>query len=112
MSSRWSDAVRHALPLRLGLWYAGLFTLGSVALLVVTYSLLSATLARRDHEVLNDMLLRYRSEYQRAGLKGLDALMDADEGEGRHDDQGDRERDKACGGTAHAPRIGGGSACL
>jgi len=31
------------------------------------------------------MLLRYRSEYQRAGLKGLHALMDADEGEGRHE---------------------------
>jgi signal transduction histidine kinase len=85
MSSRWSDAVRHALPLRLGLWYAGLFTVGSVALLVVTYSLLSTTLARRDHDVLEDMLARYRSEYQRAGFKGLDALMDADEGEGRHE---------------------------
>jgi signal transduction histidine kinase len=73
------------LPLRLGLWYAGLFTLGSVALLVVTYSLLSTTLARRDHEVLEDMLARYRSEYQRAGLSGLTTLMDADAGEGRHE---------------------------
>ena len=85
MSSRWTDALRHALPLRLGLWYAGLFTVGSIALLVVTYSLLSTTLARRDHEVLEDMLVRYRSEYQRAGLKGLDALVDADESEGRHE---------------------------
>jgi hypothetical protein len=85
MSSRWSDAVRHALPLRLGLWYAGLFTVGSVALLVVTYSLLSTTLVRRDHEVLEDMLARYRSEYQRAGLTGLNALIEADEGEGLHE---------------------------
>ena len=85
MFSRWSDALRHALPLRLGLWYAGLFTLGSVALLAVTYSLLSTTLARRDHEVLEDMLARYRIEYQRGGLNGLRALMDADEGEGLHE---------------------------
>ena len=85
MSSKWTDPFRHALTLRLGLWYAALFAVSAATLLVVTYSLLARTLAAEDHDVLESTLTRYTTEYRSAGLKGLQALVDADESEGRHE---------------------------
>jgi len=85
MSSRWSDALRHALPLRLGLWYAALFAVSATALLVFTYALLGRALAAQDHDVLASMLSRYALEYQRSGLGGLQRLVQADASEGRHE---------------------------
>jgi signal transduction histidine kinase len=85
MSSRWSEGLRTALTLRLGLWYAGLFALSAAVLLSFTYLLLGRALAAQDREVLESMLQRYSIAYQRIGLSGLRALVDADEGEGRHE---------------------------
>ncbi|MEO5824068.1 MAG: HAMP domain-containing sensor histidine kinase [Vicinamibacteraceae bacterium] len=85
MSSRWSEGLRTALTLRLGLWYAGLFALSAAVLLSFTYLLLGRALAAQDREVLESMLQRYGVAYQRSGLDGLRALVDADESEGRHE---------------------------
>ena len=85
MFSRWRDALRHALALRLGLWYAGLFAVSAVALLLATYLLLARALALQDHDVLASMLTRYVSEYQRAGLPGLRRMVELDASEGRHE---------------------------
>jgi hypothetical protein len=85
MSSRWSEGLRTALTLRLGLWYAGLFALSAAVLLSFTYLLLGRALAAQDREVLESMLQRYGVAYQRSGLTGLRALVDADESEGRHE---------------------------
>jgi len=85
MSSRWSEGLRSALTLRLGLWYAGLFAVSAAVLLTFTYLLLGRALAAQDREVLESMLQRYGSAYQRSGLTGLRALVDADESEGRHE---------------------------
>ena len=85
MSSRWSEGLRTALTLRLGLWYAGLFALSAAVLLTFTYLLLGRALAAQDREVLESMLQRYGFAYERSGLSGLQALVDADESEGRHE---------------------------
>ena len=85
MSSRWSEGFRTALTLRLGLWYAGLFAISAVVLLTFTYLLLGRALADQDREVLESMLQRYGFAYERSGLTGLRALVDADESEGRHE---------------------------
>jgi signal transduction histidine kinase len=85
MSSRWRDYLRHAFTLRLGLWYAALFIVSAITLLVFTYVLLARALAAEDHEVLESMLSRYAIEYERAGLAGLQRLIDADAGEGLHE---------------------------
>lgn len=84
MSSRWSD-LRHAFALRLGLWYAGLFIVSAGVLYGFTYLLLARALAAQDHDVLESMLSRYAVEYQRSGLGGLQGLIEADAGEGRHE---------------------------
>ena len=85
MSSRWSEGLRTALTLRLGLWYAALFAISAAVLLSFTYLLLGRALAAQDREVLESMLQRYGFAYERSGLPGLQALVDADESEGRHE---------------------------
>jgi signal transduction histidine kinase len=85
MSSRWSRALGRAFALRVGLWYAALFAFSTAAVAVVTYALLARALASQDHDVLASMLDRYSLEYQRAGLVGLQNLIDSDAGEGRHE---------------------------
>ena len=85
MSSKRSEPVRHPFALRLGAWYAGLFTVSAALLSVFTYALLGRALANQDHDVLESTMSRYSLEYQRAGLAGLRTLIDADAGEGLHE---------------------------
>ncbi len=85
MSSKLSSAFARAFPLRIALWYAGLFVVSAVAVAAVTYGLLARALADQDHSVLESMLTRYGAEYERAGLAGLQSLIEADAGEGRHE---------------------------
>ena len=85
MSSRWNESVGRAFALRLGLWYAALFVASAVTLSVATYALLARALAAQDHDALASMLSRYAVEYQRGGLNGLQTMITADAGQGRHE---------------------------
>jgi len=85
MSSRPTSAFARAFPLRIALWYAGLFVASAVAVAVVTYLLLARALAAQDHSVLESMLTRYAAAYTRTGLGGLQRLIAVDAGEGRHE---------------------------
>ena len=62
-----------AFGLRLGLWYATLFVLGSLAIVLLTYWLTSASLAQRDRQIIQSKLGEYAAAYQ---LGGIDALAD------------------------------------
>jgi len=62
MSSRWSEGLRTALTLRLGLWYAALFAVSATVLLAFTYVTLDHALADKDREVLESMLARYGAD--------------------------------------------------
>ena len=85
MSSKGSEYLRRTFALRLGLYYAGLFTISAITLLAFTYLLLARALAAQDHDVLESMLSRYTVEFEHAGLTGLRSLVEADAGEGRHE---------------------------
>lgn len=85
MSSKWGESFRHALALRLGLWYAAIFVVSASALTLFAYLLLARALEVRDHQVIESMLTRYASGFQRAGFPGLQRLIDEDNGEGRHE---------------------------
>ena len=85
MSSNWSRSIGRAFALRLGLWYAGLFMASAIALSGATYVLLARALAAQDHDALASMLSRYALEYQREGLIGLQNVITADAGQGRHE---------------------------
>jgi signal transduction histidine kinase len=57
--------------LRLALWYAVLFVAGAVAIMWLTYALTSASLERRDQQIIQAKLAEYATIYQRDGLDAL-----------------------------------------
>lgn len=80
-----SSPLARAFPLRIAAWYAGLFVVSAMAVVVLTYALLARALQDNDHDVLEAMLNRYVNEYAAAGLPGLRRLITTDAGEGRHE---------------------------
>lgn len=71
MSSRWRDALRDALGLRLALWYAVIFVASALALVALTYVLLSASLRRYDRDTIETALVQYARAYMVGGVQGL-----------------------------------------
>lgn len=71
MSSRWRDALRDALGLRLAVWYAAIFVTSALALAALTSVLLSASLRRYDRESIEDALVRYARAYLAGGVPAL-----------------------------------------
>ena len=57
--------------LRLALWYATLFVVGSMVIVFLTYWLTAASLAQRDRQIISSKLGDYASAYQRGGLGAL-----------------------------------------
>jgi signal transduction histidine kinase len=85
MSSKWPDALRDALSLRLALWYFLLFAASSAILLGLTYLLLARSLQAQDRDLVAAMLDRYATQYAAGGLGALDQAIAADRLEGRHE---------------------------
>jgi signal transduction histidine kinase len=69
------DVRRPPLGLRIALWYAGIFTGSSLALIALTYLLLSASLRRYDHEIIQTTLVEYAAAYRRGGVPALAAAI-------------------------------------
>jgi heavy metal sensor kinase len=59
------------LGLRLALWYATLFILGSIAIVFLTYYLTASSLAQRDEQIIQSKLGQYAAVYSREGIRGL-----------------------------------------
>ena len=75
MSSGLLDQLRRNIAVRLGLWYALVFTLSSVALLAVAYYLLAAAIGRKDSEVLEARLKEAATVYDAGGVRALRAWV-------------------------------------
>ena len=56
---------RPALGLRLAIWYAAIFVVSSLALIAVTYLLLSTSLRQYDREIIESTLVRYATRLPR-----------------------------------------------
>jgi signal transduction histidine kinase len=65
--------------LRLGLWYATLFVLGAILIVMLTYLLTSASLAQRDQQILQAKLGEYATVYSRGGMRGLVDTVQAEQ---------------------------------
>src|ERR1700730_4175540 len=63
--------VARAFGLRLALWYATLFVVGSIAIVVLTYVLTASSLEQRDREIINAKLAEYAVTYERGGINAL-----------------------------------------
>src|SRR5690242_12471962 len=57
--------------LRIALWYATLFIIGAMAIVVLTYLLTRASLEQRDRQIINAKLGEYANVYARGGVSAL-----------------------------------------
>jgi signal transduction histidine kinase len=60
-----------AFGLRIALWYATLFIMGSIVIVFLTYVLTATSLAQRDQQLINQKLGDYAAAYRRGGLNEL-----------------------------------------
>lgn len=65
------ERARRNIGIRLGLWYAFVFGLSSVALFALAYYLLAGAIGGKDREVLEARLREYAAIYESGGLSGL-----------------------------------------
>jgi signal transduction histidine kinase len=65
--------------LRIALWYATLFVVGSIAIVFLTYYLAAASLAQRDQQIIRGKLGDYAAAYQRGGVRVLAATVRAEQ---------------------------------
>jgi len=76
MSSAPDTPVRHLFfGLRLALWYATLFVIGSIAIVFLTYYLTAASLKQRDQQIIRGKLGDYSAAYLRGGVRVLAATV-------------------------------------
>jgi signal transduction histidine kinase len=57
--------------LRIALWYAALFIVGSIVLVLLTYVLTATSLAQRDEQLINQKLGEYAAAYSQGGISEL-----------------------------------------
>jgi signal transduction histidine kinase len=72
-------SARRTFGLRLALWYATLFVVGSIAIVLGTYYLTSVSLAQRDQEIVRGKLGDYAAAYARGGVRVLEATVRAEQ---------------------------------
>jgi signal transduction histidine kinase len=70
---------RNTFGLRIALWYATLFVGGAVAIVFLTYYLLSVSLVQRDQQLIRAKLGDYAAAYARAGARGLAAVVQSEQ---------------------------------
>jgi signal transduction histidine kinase len=85
-----SDTSPPAVPsgrfgLRLAIWYAGVFVASSLAIVLLTYTLLASSLAERDRQIVASTLREYSSRYAEGGLPALARAVDIEQRSGRHE---------------------------
>jgi signal transduction histidine kinase len=73
------STMRRTLGLRLSVWYAGVFILSTLALVAISYALLSSSLAQRDHDIIRATLREYASRYELGGLPALQRAVELEE---------------------------------
>jgi signal transduction histidine kinase len=65
--------------LRLAVWYATLFVVGSIGIVFLTYFLTSASLGQRDRQVIQGKLGEYAAAYRGGGINALADLVHAEQ---------------------------------
>jgi signal transduction histidine kinase len=57
--------------LRIAIWYATLFVIGSILIVFLTYVLTASSMAQRDHQLIEQKLREYALVYARGGIHPL-----------------------------------------
>jgi signal transduction histidine kinase len=71
--------------LRLALWYAAVFVASSLAIVLLTYTLLASSLAERDRQIVASTLREYSERYASGGLPALARAVEIEQRSGRHE---------------------------
>ena len=71
--------------LRLAFWYAAVFVASSLAIVLLTYTLLASSLAERDRQIVASTLREYSARYAEGGLGALASAVDLEQRSGRHE---------------------------
>ena len=79
MFSAWRSQLRHTFGFRLALWYAAIFVGSSLALIALTYVLLSTVLRQYDHEIIESTLVEYAAAWRRGGEPSVAAAIRRDQ---------------------------------
>ncbi len=72
-------AERGYFGLRLALWYATLFVIGAIFIVILSYWVASTSLAQRDEQILQSKLGEYAVAYSRGGLRALSDTVRAEQ---------------------------------
>ncbi|MEP6664513.1 MAG: hypothetical protein ABJC04_12705, partial [Verrucomicrobiota bacterium] len=75
MSSNRLKNFHRTLSFRLSIWYALVFTASVAALFFISYFLLSASIERKDREIVEARVREYAAIYQSGGVNGLRGWM-------------------------------------
>jgi len=79
MSSGEGPPSARAFGLRLASWYATLFVLGAIAIVILTYELTATSLEQRDRQILQGKLGEYSVVYARGGIGALSDTVRAEQ---------------------------------
>ena len=71
--------------LRLASWYAAVFVISSLAVVLLTYRLLSASLEERDRQLVTSTLREYSQRYTDGGLRSLADAVEIEQRSGRQE---------------------------
>lgn len=71
--------------LRLALWYATVFVISSLAIVLLTYALLRGSLIERDRQIVASTLREYSERYAIGGLRAVASAVDIEQRSGRHE---------------------------
>jgi signal transduction histidine kinase len=71
--------------LRLALWYAVVFVVSSLAIVLLTYTLLASSLTERDHQIVVSTLREYSERYETGGLGAVARAVEIEQRSGRHE---------------------------
>jgi signal transduction histidine kinase len=85
MSFKWRESPAYTLGARLASWYAVLFVGSSLAIVFLTYLLLTSSLRQRDHDLIQTTLIAYAGQYQQGGILALDRAIRNDQAAGRRE---------------------------
>ena len=69
------SSARNPFGLRLALWYAAVFTISALTIVILAYLLTARSLAARDHQILQTKVGEYAAAYARGGFGALTEIV-------------------------------------
>src|SRR3954468_1718050 len=73
------SSARNPFGLRIALWYAAVFTVSALTIVLLTYLLTARSLAARDRQILQSKVGEYAAAYARGGIRALTNVVQSEQ---------------------------------